>query len=129
MLLSEAQRELLQGRHYAIVGTLNGDGSIQQTLVWYMLDGDDIRLSIGARSQKARNLRRAPTISLSVADGARYLTLSGTAAVEPPDPEFRRRLALRYLDPERIEAWLARGPDVARATVRMTIGKIYGQGV
>lgn len=129
MILTEAQRTFLEGRHYAVVGTLNPDGSIQQTVIWYLLEGDEIRFSLGATSVKARNLRQSPTIALTVEDGVRYLSLSGAAAVEPPDPAFRRRLAARYLEPERIDEWLARRPDAPRATVRMVISRAYGQGV
>jgi PPOX class probable F420-dependent enzyme len=129
MSLSETQRAFLDQRHYAVIGTLNADGSIQQTVVWYLLDGDVVRISIGAASVKARNLQRNPTIALTVEDGVRYLTLSGTATVEPADPELRQRLAARYLPPERVEEWLARRPDAARASIRMTIVKVYGQSV
>ncbi|HMQ35031.1 MAG TPA: PPOX class F420-dependent oxidoreductase [Chloroflexaceae bacterium] len=127
--LTPAQREFLAGRHYAVVGTLNADGSIQQTVVWYMLAGDQIRFSVGAGSVKAANLRRLPTISLTVEDGPRYLTLSGRAAVEPADPALRLALATRYLGPEKAPAWVARRPDAPRASVRMTITRAYGQGV
>jgi PPOX class probable F420-dependent enzyme len=126
--LTDAQRALLDGRHYAVVATLNADGSIQQTVVWYILEGDEIRFGIGAESVKARNLARSPTISLTIEDGVRYLTLSGEATVEPPDPELRRRVAMRYLAPDRVDEWLARRPDAPRASVRMTIRRVYGQG-
>ena len=129
MPLTEAQIAFLHERRYATVATLNADGSIQQTVVWYLLDGDELRMSVGANSVKVRNLRRNPTISLSVEDGVRYLSVGGTATVEPADLDLRRRLAARYLDPERIEAWLARRPDAARASVRMQIVRAYGQGV
>lgn len=129
MTLTEARREFLAGRHYAVVATLNADGSIQQTVVWYLLDGDVIFISVGAESAKARNLRRAPTIALTIEDGARYLTLSGSATVEPPNPALRRRLAERYIEPEQLDAWLGRRPDAARAFIRMTISRAYGQGV
>lgn len=52
MLLTERQREFLEGRHYAVIGTLNADGSIHQTVVWYLLEGEQIRFSIGAESVK-----------------------------------------------------------------------------
>lgn len=129
MILTDARRAFLEGRHYAVAGTLNADGSIQQTVIWYLLEGDQIRFGIGATSVKARNLHRSPTISITIEDGPRYLTLSGEAAVEPPDPEFRRRLASRYMEPERVDEWLARRPDAPRATVRVTIRRVYGQGV
>ncbi|MBX0330853.1 PPOX class F420-dependent oxidoreductase [Oscillochloris sp. ZM17-4] len=127
--LSDAQRAYLDEVHYAAVATLNADGSIQQTVVWYMLDGDEIRFSMGAGSVKARNLRRSPTISVTVSDGRRYLTLQGTAVVEPPDTDLRARLAARYLGPEGVAAWLQRRPDAPRLSARMTIAKAYGQGV
>lgn len=127
--LTPARREFLAGRHYAVIGTLNADGSIQQTVVWYLLDGDQIRFSVGAGSVKAANLRRQGTISLTVEDGVRYLTLSGTAAVEPADPELRLALAARYLGPEQAAGWVARRPEAPRASVRMTIARVYGQGV
>jgi PPOX class probable F420-dependent enzyme len=129
MILTPERRAFLDEARYAVVATLNADGSIQQTVVWYMLEGDEIRFSLGAESVKARNLRRTPTIAITVEDRQRYLTLSGEAAVEPADPEFRRRLAARYVGPERLEEWLARRPDAARATVRMSIRKAYGQGL
>jgi PPOX class probable F420-dependent enzyme len=129
MTLTPTQRAFLDGRYYAIVGTLNRDGSIQQTVVWYMLDGDEIRFSVNAGSVKANNLRRRPTITVTIADGTRYVSLSGEAVVEPADPELRMRLALRYLGPEQAEAWVSRRSEVPRASVRMTIRRAYGQGV
>jgi PPOX class probable F420-dependent enzyme len=129
MLLSDARRTFLDGRHYAVLGTLNPDGSIQQTVVWYLRDGEQIRISIGAESVKARNLRHSPTIALTIEDGPRYLTLSGSAALEPADPELRRRLALRYLPAERVDGWLASRPDAPRASIRVMIERVYGQGV
>jgi PPOX class probable F420-dependent enzyme len=127
--LSDAQRAYLDEIHYAVVATHNVDGSIQQTVVWYLLDDDEIRFSCGAGSVKARNLRRSSAISLAVADGRRYLTIQGTAVVEPPDPDLRQRLATRYLGVEGATAWLQRRTNAPRLTVRVTIQKVYGQGV
>lgn len=129
MLLTPERRAFLDELHYAVVATLNADGSIQQTVVWYLLDGDQIRFNISADGVKARNLRRSATISVTIEDSLRYLTLSGTANVEPFDPQLRERLALRYLGAERMAAWLARRPDMPRASVLMTITRAYGQGV
>jgi PPOX class probable F420-dependent enzyme len=127
--LTPVQREFLAGRHYAVIATLNTDGSIQQTVVWYLLDGDQIRFGVGAGSVKAANLRHRPTISVTIEDGTRYLTLSGEATVEPVDPDLRLRLAVRYLGPDQAAAWVARRPDAPRASVRMSIRRVYGQGI
>lgn len=129
MQLTEAQRAFLDEPHYAVVGTLNEDGSIQQTVIWFLRDGDELRFSLSASSVKVANLRRNPTITLTVEDGQRYLTLSGIATVEPADQDLRRRLARRYLGAEKAETWIQRSPNVERASVRITVRKVYGQGV
>jgi PPOX class probable F420-dependent enzyme len=129
VVLGASQRAFLDEVHYGVVGTLNADGSIQQTVVWYLLDGDVLRFSVGASSVKAHNLRRSPTITLTVEAGARYLSLSGHAQVEPVDPALRLRMATRYLGAERAEAWLQKQPEKPRASVRMIPLRVYGQGV
>ena len=129
MTLTEPQRVFLDEVHYGVVGTLNRDGSIQQTVIWYIREGDEVRFSLGANSVKARNIRRNPTVTLTIPDGGRYLTISGTAIVEAADPELRQRLAIRYLGPERADAWLAQRTTAERASVRITIAQAYGQGI
>jgi PPOX class probable F420-dependent enzyme len=129
MPLTDAQIVFLNGPHYGTLGTLNADGSIQQTVVWYLLEGDEIRFGVGANAVKVANLRRTPTISITIEDGIRYLTLSGSAVVEPVDPELRLRMAVRYLGAEKAAEWITRRPDAPRASVRMTIKRAYGQGL
>lgn len=128
MHLTDQQRAFLEETHYAVLGTLNADGSIQQTVLWYMLEGDQLVLSIGAHSVKARNLRRNPAITLTIEAGARYLTLSGTASIGPPDPALRLRMAARYVGADRAAEWVQRRPNAERALIRITIARAYGQG-
>lgn len=127
--LTDPQRAFLDGRYYAVVGTLNHDGTIQQTVVWYILEEGEIRFHMAAASVKARNLRRNPALTFTIHEGGRYLTLSGTGTVEPPDTALRERIARRYLAPDRVAEWLARRVDAARVSARMTITRAYGQGV
>ena len=129
MHLTDPQRAFLDEVRYAVVGTLDGDGSIQQTVVWFIREGDELRFTVAAGSAKARNLRRNPAIALTVEDGARYLTVSGTAVLEPADPDLRMRLAVRYLGLERASGWVARRAHVERASVRVTGRRAYGQGL
>lgn len=129
MQLNEVQCAFLDEVRYAVVATLNADGSIQQTVVWYIREGDNIRFSMGAGSVKARNMRRNPTATLTVEDGVRYLTVSGEALVEPADNELRLRLAQRYLGPEKALAWVSRPSSVERASARIRIRRAYGQKV
>lgn len=129
MPFTDQQRAFLDEPRYAVVGTLNSDGSIQQTVVWFLREGEQLRFSAGASSVKAANLRRSTSITLTVADGGRYLTVSGDATTEPADLDLRLQLAMRYLGPARASEWVERRPDVARISVQITIRRVYGQGV
>ncbi|MCG8347381.1 MAG: TIGR03618 family F420-dependent PPOX class oxidoreductase [Chloroflexales bacterium] len=129
MVLTERQRAFLDEVHYAVVGTLNQDGTIQQTVVWYMLDANDIRFNVAAHSVKVRNLSHNPLATLTVVAGTRYLSLSGSAIVEPLDADLRYRMAVRYLGSEQARIWVAKRPELERASVRLTIRQVYGQGV
>jgi len=129
MPFSDQQRAFLDEARYAVVGTLNADSSIQQTVVWFLRAGEQLRFSAGAGSVKAANLRRNTTITLTVVDGGRYLTVSGDAAIEPADADLRLQLATRYRGPERAAEWVARRPEAARISVRIVVQRVYGQGV
>ena len=128
-MLTTSQRAFLEERHYAILGTINADGSVQQTVVWYLLAGDEIRVSLGAQSVKTRNVARDPRVTLTVTTGPKYLTVTGQAVIEPPDDDLRLQLATRYLGAERAQEWLARPTTHERASLRMQLSRAYGQGV
>jgi PPOX class probable F420-dependent enzyme len=128
-MLTPAQHEFLLGRHYAVVGTLNADNTVQQTLIWYIFEEGMIRFGLGANSIKAKNIRRTGQLTCTIHADGHYLTLSGPATVEPPDLELRRRVAARYLPADQLDAWLARPIAAERASVRMQIARVYGQGV
>lgn len=43
--LSEATRRLIDGKNYAVVATINPDGSPQSSVIWVGRDGDDVLFS------------------------------------------------------------------------------------
>lgn len=97
--LSEKARALLQERRFAVLGTINKDGSPQLTTMWYLLDGDVILMNTKAGRTKERNMRRDPRISVCIEDGYSYVTISGTVEMVD-DPQVAQRdiyrLAMRY---------------------------------
>lgn len=125
--LTPDQRAFLEQPHYALLATVNPDGSPQQTLIWYLLEGDEIRFGIGAGSLKDRNMRRQPAVSLAIAANGGYLTVAGTATVEPVDPDLRYRLAVRYRGEASAKEWVKQNPETPRASVRLKITRVYGQ--
>jgi PPOX class probable F420-dependent enzyme len=99
MELSPAVRQFLGERRFAVVATINPDGSPQQTVLWYELQGNEVMLNTAAGRKKDENLRRDPRISISVEDGYRYVTISGTAQLIDDQQVAQadiRSLAIRY---------------------------------
>ncbi|MEW2527060.1 PPOX class F420-dependent oxidoreductase [Streptomyces sp. NPDC047071] len=122
--LDAAVRELLDGRNFAVVATLNPDGGPQTSVVWVGRQQDAVVFSTTAGRKKARNLARDPRISLTVYDLAnpyRSVEIRGTAELLPdPDKALPRELSQRYLgeDPP------AEPDDVVRLVVRITAAKV-----
>ncbi|MFJ8212657.1 PPOX class F420-dependent oxidoreductase [Streptomyces sp. NPDC096033] len=122
--LDEAVRELVDGRNFAVVATLNTDGSPQTSVVWVGRRGDDVVFSTTAGRKKARNLARDPRISLTVYDREnpyRSVEVRGTAELLPdPHKELPLELSRHYLgeDPPPEPA------EVVRLIVRIAAEKV-----
>jgi len=97
--LSEKARSFLLERRFAVLGTINQDGSPQLTTMWFLLDGDFIMMNTKAGRTKERNMRRDPRISVCVPDGYSYVTINGTVEMIDDQQIAQRdiyRLAVRY---------------------------------
>jgi PPOX class probable F420-dependent enzyme len=130
MVLTERQREFLETKNlFAILATINPDGTAQQTVMWYELRDDIIVMNTRAGRVKSQNLERDQRVSICVPDGDRYITVTGTAEVDP-DPAVGhagiRRLAERYseeTDPAKREADLEEQMErfMRQARVQITV--------
>jgi PPOX class probable F420-dependent enzyme len=131
--LNDAVRTLLDEPNYAVLGTINPDGSPQTSLVWVDRDGDDVVISTAAGRRKERNIRRDPRVSLSVwdrADPERYAEIRGLAAVHPdPGRELAVRLAEKYEGPAAGQQFLDLPAEVVRVVVRITPRHLAGNAV
>src|SRR3546814_34513 len=80
-MTDEEVAEFLSGRHTMNVATANHDGTIHLVAMWYaVLDGDPVFWTFG-KSQKIRNLERAPGITCLVESGEEYAELQGVEIV------------------------------------------------
>lgn len=107
-------REILDGRNFAVVATVNADGGPQSSVVWYKREDDTVVFSTTAGRRKARNLARDPRVSVTVfdlADPYRSVEIRGTAELVPDDARaLPYELSHRYLgtDPPQDDAGTAR---------------------
>jgi PPOX class probable F420-dependent enzyme len=97
--IPESHRDLLDGQ-VATLGTVGPDGRPQLSEVWFLADGDTVRLSLNSSRQKTKNLQANPVASLFLLDlavPARYLELRGDAEISPDDDyAFANRVGAKY---------------------------------
>lgn len=97
--LNEKQRAFLEAPRFGALATVDPDGSPHLTVMWYLLEGDEIMFNTARERRKPDNLLRDPRVSLLVFDGYRFVRVSGrareTATVEAALADIHR-LAVRY---------------------------------
>lgn len=125
-MFTEEIRNLLDGKNFATVATIDADGGPQTSVVWILRDGDAVLFSTTVQRRKARNLARDPRVSLTVFDSANpyhSVDIRGTAElIEDPDKSLPLRLSHKYLgaDPPPEPA------ETRRYIVRITPRKVTG---
>ncbi|MEO1060574.1 MAG: TIGR03618 family F420-dependent PPOX class oxidoreductase [Actinomycetota bacterium] len=131
--LSAPAQALLGSDAVAHVWTRNPDGSPQVSVVWVVVEGDEIVFGCDRSSRKARNLERDPSMVLSIEDDIRseqgfqrHLVVRGTARLSGPDPALMDRLAAAYTGLGRHPLALRDSPDAL--VVRVSIDRISGVG-
>ena len=83
---SEATLRLLDGRNYAVLATLNPDGSPQTSVMWVGRDDADLLFSTVEGRVKHRNMLRDPRVSVTVIDSSdpeNYVELRGRVSMTP----------------------------------------------
>jgi PPOX class probable F420-dependent enzyme len=98
--LPEFAQRLLDAKTYAVLTTLNPDGSPQSSVIWVKRDADQIVFSTILGRRKTRNMQRDPRVSLCAFDPAdpyRYLEVRGSVSMtEEGGRELIQELSQRY---------------------------------
>jgi PPOX class probable F420-dependent enzyme len=94
-----SHQDLLNGQ-FATLGTVGPDGRPQLSEVWFLADGEEIKISLNTSRQKTKNLLARPGVSLLLLDLAvplRYLEIRGDAEITPDDDySFADRFGAKY---------------------------------
>jgi PPOX class probable F420-dependent enzyme len=131
--VTAAQRTFLAEKRFAVVGTMNPDGSPHLAVMWYLLDGDDIVVNSAQGRIKDRNLAADPRMSVLVEDGYRWIRIDGRAKIEHDQAIARadiRRLAARYYEDDRKveEAMNNNFSKQHRITYRLPLRRVASEG-
>ena len=92
-------RDFLEEKRFAVLATINDDGTPQLTVMWFALRDDTIVMNTTLSRVKGKNLQRDPRISICVEDGYRYVSISGVARLNDDQTIAQRdirSLAIRY---------------------------------
>ena len=126
--LSEATRALTDGKNYAVLATINADGSPQTSVMWVGRDGDDLLFSTVEGRRKHRNMLRDPRVSVSVIDSAdpeNYAELRGRVSMTPDEGRrFDTGLSWKYDNKDPGED----RPGAVRVVVRLAVERAAGPG-
>ena len=97
--IPESHKGLLDAQ-IAVLGTVGASGRPQLSAVWFLADGDTVKVSLSSARQKTKNLLANPAVSVLIFDPAspyRYLELRGDAEVtEDVDYAFAKRVGAKY---------------------------------
>ena len=124
--LSQPTQRLLDGRNYAVLATVNPDGSPQTSVMWVGRDGSDLLFSTVEGRVKHRNMLRDPRVSVTVIDSAdpeNYVELRGRVSMTPDTGRaLDTQLSWKYdgKDPGEDR------PGAVRVAVRMVVEKAAG---
>ena len=124
--LSEATLRLVDGKNYAVLATINPDGSPQTSVIWIGRDGTDLLFSTVEGRRKHRNMLRDPRVSVTVIDSSdpeNYVELRGRVSMAPDvGRQVDIRLSWKYdgKDPDEDR------PGAVRVVVRMVVEKAAG---
>ncbi|MGI8825822.1 MAG: PPOX class F420-dependent oxidoreductase [Chloroflexota bacterium] len=131
--LTDQSRRFLEEQRFAVLSTLNPDGTPQQSTVWYEVQGDEIMMNTKRGRLKDRNLRRDPRCSVCVEDGYTYVAIRGTVRLIDDQETTQadvRRLAILNHGPEKAERQMAgQFNNEERVTIRLTMERISEYGV
>jgi PPOX class probable F420-dependent enzyme len=97
--IPDSHRDLLNGP-VAVLGTIGASGRPQLSAIWFLADGDTVKISLNTTRQKVKNLQADPKCSLIIFDEKspyRYVELRGDAEITPDDDyAFADKIGAKY---------------------------------
>lgn len=128
MVLDDATKQMVDGKNFGVLATVNPDGAPQTSVLWVGLDGDTVVISAMAHRRKVRNIQRDARVSLTIIDAANpyhSVEIRGRADVtDDPERSMSFQLSHKYAreDPP------ADPPGASRVIVRITPEKVITFG-
>jgi PPOX class probable F420-dependent enzyme len=97
-MIPDSHRDLLDAP-IGILGTIGPSGRPQLSAVWFLAEGDTIRISLNTSRQKTKNLRSNSKCSFLIPGTPpyRYVEIRGDAEIAPDDDySFADQVGAKY---------------------------------
>src|SRR5919109_2019035 len=111
-------QELLQKPNYAVVSTVNKNGSIHNTVIWISAEDGSVAVNSAVGRLWPTNLERDPRVTVLVEETGNpyhYLELRGTASGSTDGAdEHINALAKKYIDQDEYPSPARRAADQVR---------------
>ena len=96
--IPDSHRDLLS-EQVLTLGTIGASGRPQLSNVWFLAEGDTIKMSLNTTRQKVKNMQANPACSVIITGTPpyRYLEIRGDAEITPDDDyEFADKIGAKY---------------------------------
>ena len=97
--IPDSHKDLLNAQ-VGVLGTIGASGRPQLSAVWFLADGDTVKISLNTARQKVKNLQAEPKASFLIFDPEnpyKYVELRGDAELTPDgDYTFADKLGAKY---------------------------------
>ncbi|MGP3969387.1 PPOX class F420-dependent oxidoreductase [Streptomyces sp. 6N223] len=130
--LNDKLKQILDGKVFVTLSTIQPDGSPQSSPVWVTRDGDELLISTTTDRRKYLNLRRDPRATVVVLDPDEpysYAEIRGTVEMTTEGGrELIDELARKYVGASSYADWNpGAGQDAPRVVVRVVPRKVVGR--
>ncbi len=131
MSLNSNVRDFLNEKRFAVLATINEDGTPHLSVMWFALRDEMIVMNTTLSRVKGKNLQRDTRISICVEDGYRYVSIAGSAVLNDDQRvahEDIRQLAIRYNGPEVGEKQALEFAQQSRVSFYLPISHVVTNG-
>jgi PPOX class probable F420-dependent enzyme len=130
--MSTGQRALLERMRNAVLVTIGLNGAPHAAPVWYLWDGENIRISAHAKTRKVANVTADQRVAVCVDDqvSGEYATIFGSATIVDGGAvtELTKPLLLRYMpSDEAATRWARINADNSRVVILVMPARIIGR--
>jgi PPOX class probable F420-dependent enzyme len=80
--LSPAAQQFIEAPHFAVIATINPDGTALQAVIWYLVRGGEIVFNSRVGRRWPTNLCRDQRVSVTIVDGYNYVDLRGVVEID-----------------------------------------------